>query len=310
MRKDVDRIDREDLTTLFPTLPDRANKGMMGRVLCVCGSYDPHGVGMCGAAYFAAMAAYRCGAGIVEIFTPEENYPSLAAIVPEAVFSLYTCDDGADAVIDRLKRAVALADAVVIGCGLGRSELALGMVGAVLRHSEVPTVIDADALNIIAEHGELMDEWSAEKRSRAVITPHPGEMSRLTGKTVSEILADTVNTASEFSARTGVVCVLKDHKTVITDGHTVYVNDSGNAGMASAGMGDVLSGVLGALLARDTVSESADMSRIGENQTLLRSATGVYLHGCAGDVAAQNVGQYSLVASDVLEALCEVIPSK
>ena len=120
---------REDIYNLFPPLKKRINKGDMGRVLCVCGSYDPCGAAMCGAAYFSAAAAYKCGAGIVEIFTHRKNYESLASRVPEAVYSLYDTEkEDAKAICNRLEEQIKKADSIVLGCGLGKSEIAKRLV--------------------------------------------------------------------------------------------------------------------------------------------------------------------------------------
>ena len=293
-------IDKNDVKRIFAPLPERVNKGQMGRVLIVCGSYDERGLSMCGAAYFAAKAAYRTGAGIVEIFTPRENYSSLATLVPEAVFSLYGYDESESDVCDRLASEVSKSDAVVIGCGLGKSQLSRNMVSKVLKLAECPLVVDADALNILSEEPEIWDLLSAGQRRRVVITPHPGEMSRLCGMDVSHILADTVGVARDFSAEKGVICLLKDHNTVISDGELVYINQSGNAGMASAGMGDVLAGIIGSIAAREHLCRN-------NNDYLLCAAVGAYVHGAAGDAAADKSGQYSLMASDLLSEINAII---
>ena len=294
---------KEDLRSLFQKLPERINKGDMGRVLIVCGSYDPSGISMCGAAYFSACAAYKTGAGIVEIFTPRENYTPLASLIPEAVFSLYGYDESCDSVVSRLTLSVKKSDAVVLGCGLGKSETSRAIVKTVLESVSCPLLIDADGLNILSEDEGLWSLLSEEQRSRTVITPHPGEMSRLSGKTVDKIISDTERAAREFAEKKGIVCLLKDHNTVISDGETSYINQSGNAGMATAGMGDVLAGIIGALLAR--AESCGGVGKKGE--TLFIAAAGAYLHGRAGDMAADSIGQYSLTASDLLAEIPSVI---
>lgn len=291
-------VDTFALSRFFKKLPDRVNKGDMGRVLCVCGSYEERGAAMCGAAYFSAMAAYRCGTGIVEIFTPRKNYEALGAKVPEAVFSLYEKEGNTDDILSRLKESLKKADSVVLGCGLGKSDVACELVKCVLENVRVPLLIDADGLNILSERSELWNLISTEQRRRTAVTPHPGEMSRLTGLSVREILDNTARVASDFAKIHGIVCLLKDHNTVISDGEAVYVNRSGNPGMATAGMGDVLSGIIGSLLARCT----------DESDVLETVAASAFLHGLAGDRAKETVGEYSLMASDVLSQICNVIP--
>lgn len=299
-KKEYMAVGSVELAALFPRPDERVNKGDMGRVLLVCGSYDPSGLAMCGAAYFCAKAAYRCGAGIVEIFTPRENYASLASLVPEAVFSLYGYEENCDAVAARLAASVGKSDAVVLGCGLGRSALSGEIVRAVLGSVSCPLLIDADGLNILSEDGGIWSLLSKEQRSRTVITPHPGEMARLCGRMISDILDDTVGVARGFAEEQGIICLLKDHNTVVSDGEVVYINQSGNAGMATAGMGDVLAGVIGALLARA-------YGGCEKSEILLRAAVGAYLHGRAGDLAAARLGQYSLNSSDLLAEIPSAI---
>lgn len=286
---------------LFAKLPDRTNKGDMGRLLVVCGSYNAQGTSMCGAAYFCASAAYRTGAGIVEIFTPRENYSALASLVPEAIFSLYGYEEQPDAVTARLAEAISHSDAVVIGCGLGKSELARALVMVTVSCAKCPILIDADGLNIISEDEMLWSLLDEKQRAQTVITPHPGEMSRLCGKHIGEILSDTPKCAKSFAKNHGLICLLKDHHTAISDGDRIYLNQSGNAGMASAGMGDLLAGIVGALLARESRNHF-------ENSDIFECVTGgAYLHGLAGDLAAEKYGEYSLTASAVLSEISAAI---
>lgn len=285
-------VGERELSLYFPKLPSRANKGIMGRLLVVCGSYSEIGAAMSGAAYFAAASAYRTGAGIVEIFTPKENYSILASLVPEAVFSLYCRDENEVQICLRLCEAIKRSDAVVVGCGLGKSEMAQRLLKTVLTNINCPLLIDADGLNLMSENGDLWALLNSNQRRRTVVTPHPGEMSRLCGKPVSEILMDPISVACRFADEKEIVCLLKDHETVITDGSVVYVNHSGNSGMATAGMGDLLAGILGSMLTRLDRSE-----RVSLIETV---AVGAYLHGAAGDLAAREKGEYSLMASDLL----------
>ena len=297
MKKEFLTVTCEDVKSCFPKLPDRANKGSLGRVLMVCGSYDPRGVSMCGAAYFSTSAAYRSGAGIVEIFTPRENYPALASLVPEAVFSLYGYDEEVNEVSCRLIESLKKSDAVVIGCGLGKSAFAKGLLKTVFLSINVPLLIDADGLNILSEDDSLWALLSEEQRKRTVVTPHPGEMSRLCQTSVVKILEDIPSFASDFAKQKGIVCLLKDHNTAISDGNSTYINQTGNAGMATAGMGDILAGIIGAIIARKGV----------EGDFLADVATGAHVHGLAGDIAADKVGEYSLISSDLLPEISGAI---
>ena len=299
-------ITKEDISALFPPIPKRANKGSMGRVICICGSYSNTSA-MCGAAYFAAAAAYRCGAGIVEIFTARENFAPLSSLIPEAVFTLYGKEDSEDDILSNLACQVAKADSIVIGCGLGTSHISEKIVKKTLEIARVPLVIDADALNIIAKIPNAFELISPKQREMTVLTPHMGEMSRLCNTNINVVLADPENIATEYAIKHGVICLLKDHKTVITDGHTTFINESGNPGMASGGMGDVLSGILGALLARRTLAEWISADRRELSQALYRAAAGAYLHGSAGDIASKKTGEYSLTSSDLLAHISQAI---
>ena len=281
-----------DFKDVFGMIPNNANKGSMGRVLLVCGSYCGGGISMCGAAYFAAKAAYLCGAGIVEIFTPRENYAPLASLVPEAVFSLYGYDEDSLAVTARLSESVLKSDSVVIGCGFGKSDLSKEILKTVIEKVSCPLTVDADGLNILSENDEYWALLDREQRGRTVITPHPGEMSRLCGKSITDIVKKIPESAENYAAEKGIICLLKDHNTAVTDGDFVYINQSGNPGMATAGMGDVLAGIIGAVLARAKTDEKSDILR--------RVAASAYLHGVAGDIAADRLGQYSVTAGEIL----------
>ncbi len=293
---------REDVLGVFEKLDANTNKGDMGRVLLVCGSYDPHGCSMLGAAYFSALAAYRCGAGIVEIFTARKNYEAIGALLPEAVYSLYEYEESAEDICERLKASIAKASSVVVGCGIGKSKLSKKLLATALELSSIPLVLDADALNILSENKELWSLLSPCQAARTVITPHSAEMSRLTGVCVKNVLADRVGAARDISKKYGIVCLLKGNNTVITDGELTYINKSGNPGMATAGSGDILSGIIGSVLAR-ALPPCYDDREIVQNPVLYKTAVSAYLHGVAGDVAVEEKGEYSMLARDILEKL-------
>lgn len=257
--------------------PERSNKFTFGRVLFVCGSY-----GMAGASYLAALAAYRTGAGLCELYIPEENRTILQTLLPEAVVKTYTDD------VTKLSSLIEKSDAIVVGCGLGKSRTSLELVKKVLHESNVPTVVDADALNLISEHQSLKKYLQGK-----IITPHFAEMARLLGKEISEISGNTEATCVEFAKRHGCVCVLKDHNTVVSDGSAVYINESGNSAMAKAGSGDLLAGIIGALVAR----RDAPLS------TFDAAANGVYIHGLAGDAARDRLGEFSVLARDIADSI-------
>ena len=210
----------------------------------------------------------------------------IQTLLPEGIVTVYDASSP-DAVL--IEAAVDRADAVVCGCGLGVSRESLFVLSRVLRRVSVPLVLDADALNLLSQSRALL------KYARgAVITPHPMEMSRLTGLSVEAINADRATVCHELAAKYSLVCVLKGHNTVVSDGDQVYINTTGNSGMATAGSGDVLAGIVGGLLSQ---------SRNGDLSTLEVAALSVYIHGLCGDVAAEELSEYSVMATDIINAL-------
>ena len=266
---------------LLPKRRERSSKGDYGRLLCICGSS-----GMSGAAYLCAKSAYRVGAGLVEVFTPEENRVIIQSTLPEAIVTAYNEGNAIELLLASLERA----NAVVAGCGLSTSKLSQKLISTLLRNidtSAKPLLLDADALNIISKH-PILKKYA----SGAIITPHPLEFSRLSGHSVKDILASPKELAFAYAKENRLICVLKDHESIITDGSSsLYVNKSGNDGMATAGSGDVLSGIIAGLLAQNRSS------------TLDITALGVYIHGLCGDIAAKRLSNYSLMASDLIDSL-------
>ncbi len=280
-----------DLSRIPPRSQD-SHKGTYGRVLVVGGS-----VCMSGAAYFSAKAAYRTGVGLVRILTHKDNRVILQTQLPEAILSVY--GDEVEKEKETILDAVAWADVIVIGVGLGKSEEAKRLLRTVLCAADVPLVIDADALNLMAANGELWESVTAP----VIVTPHPLEMARLCHMDVSVIERDRFTAAINFSEKYALICVLKGHQTIVSDGtearglgdkHTLYLNRSGNSGMATGGSGDVLTGIIAALIAQKMPPFEA-------------AALGVYIHGLAGDAAAEALGEYSLMASDIIDHISEIM---
>lgn len=272
----------EDLCR-FPKRPAYSNKGTFGKVLVIAGSEN-----MSGAAYFSALSAYRIGAGLVKVFTAESNRQILQQQLPEAILETY---DPAQTNPEQFGRQVARvcewADVVVLGPGLGQKPYALQLVEEVLVNACGPIVMDADALNIIGAHPVLTRYYT----ENIIITPHLGEMCRLTGKTIKEIQENLWETVEEYSSLHGITCVLKDAVTIITGKEgQFYLNTSGNSGMAKAGAGDVLTGVIAGLLAQG--------EEIWEAATL-----GTYLHGLAGDRCKADMGDHGILARDLANRL-------
>lgn len=276
----------KDLERL-PPRPERSHKGTFGRVACLCGS-----CGMAGAAYLAAYAAYRTGAGLVEIITPESSRTILQTLLPEAIVTTY---DDEDPDLRTITASVARADALVIGCGLGTSAASACVLETALTYATAPAVVDADALNLIAKRPHLRPLLCGK-----IITPHVGEASRLFRIPTEELLSDISAYAARFANHLDCVCVLKDHHTIVAaPNQPLYKNTSGNSGMATGGSGDVLAGIIGGLLAQQKNLAAPD--------PYLAATLGVYIHGLCGDCAAACLSEYSVMASDLIEALPEIL---
>ena len=286
------QTERADIQSLPGREPD-GNKGTFGKILIVGGS-----PGMCGAAYLSASGAFASGAGMIRIFTSEDNRIPLQTMLPEAIVD---CSDNCEG-------AFAWSDVFVIGPGIGTSEEAAKKVKWFLEASyreQKPVVLDADGLNLLATN----PEWRSYLTDQVILTPHIGEMSRLTGKTVREIQEDRVAAARELAAETGTICVLKDACTVTAapDGHA-WISLEGNPGMATAGSGDVLSGVLAGVQA---MTQHADPAKAaGTADTGRKAALGVLLHGMAGDLAADEKGMAGMKAGDIVCGVTGVLKKK
>ncbi|MBQ9161793.1 MAG: NAD(P)H-hydrate dehydratase [Clostridia bacterium] len=276
----------------------QSNKGSFGRVLFICGSR-----GMSGAAYLSTSAALRCGIGLAHVFTHEDNRVIIQSQLPEAILTTYNGEACASNLA--LDPAMTSADVVVIGCGLGKDKCAFALLERVLNFGgEKPLVLDADALNILSENPQLWltKRFADNGRHVTVITPHPAEFARLTGISVREILRDMPYHARKFAKEHGVFVLLKDAHTVIVSPYgECYINPHGNSGMAKGGSGDVLAGIIGAMLADvafDTEASDSDVVR--------RISAAVLLHSLAGEAARAELGEVSMLPSDVISAISRV----
>jgi NAD(P)H-hydrate epimerase len=260
-----------DLPKLLPRRPRSAHKGDHGHVLVVGGD-----LGMAGAARMAAEAAARCGSGLISIATRAVHAPQQAAVRPELMFRGVETPSGLEPLLER-------ATVIALGPGLGRSGWGKDMLRAVLATTDIPLVVDADALNLLAAEPRFRGDW--------VLTPHPGEAARLLKMTTAQVQADRFTAAAEVALRYGGICVLKGAGTLIANREQgLALCDCGNPGMASGGMGDVLTGLIAGLLA--------------QGLTLWQAArAGVYLHGRAGDLAAQAGGERGMLALDLMSPL-------
>lgn len=274
-----DEICRE----MLPCRPADGHKGTFGRVLVLAGS-----TGMTGAAALSSEAALRSGAGLVTLGIPASLNPILEVKVTEVMtYPLPECEGHLSQIgLDEIRRLVGMADVIAIGPGCGQHEDLQEIIRMLLIECEKPLIIDADGLNVLQPLLPIL----RQRLSMAVLTPHPGEMARLTGLTVPAVLADRVEVATRFATDYGVVLVLKGAPTitVLPDGR-IYVNATGNAGMGTGGSGDVLTGIIGGMLAQLPVEESVLAS--------------VYVHGLAGDEMAARMNARSLLAGDLLRGL-------
>ena len=276
-----------EIVTRLPTLPARdleGHKGSYGRVLVVAGSR-----GMTGAAVLCASAALRGGAGLVFLAVPETVLPIVAAANP-CYLTVPLPDDGrgrhtAAAVAPLLDEA-AKADVVVCGPGLGKGPAVSELVATLVARTGKPLVLDADGLNALGHPPAAL--W--QRPAPTVLTPHPGEFARLLGTDTATVQQDRAGRAVPFAEAFRVVLVLKGHGTLVTDGRRLYQNPTGNPGMATGGTGDVLAGLIGALIGQGLEPFAA-------------AQLGVWLHGRAGDLARDDLGEVSLIASDLLDYL-------
>lgn len=266
-------------------LPKRvaySNKGTYGKALIIAGS-----VNMAGAAYLAAYAAYKTGCGLVRIVTPQENREILQSLLPEAILSTYQTQNPD---LQMIEDAISWADVINIGPGIGKSETAKRILKLVLQKRNCPLVIDADAINLMAMHQELWNETMKD----VVMTPHLKEMSGICQTKIAKIKDNLIQTATKLASMHKLVCVLKDTRTIVAGDNQIYINQSGNNGMAKAGSGDILSGIITGLLAQHM-------------ETFEGAVLGVYIHGLSGDKAAQKMGQYSILARDIADSISSVI---
>ena len=272
------------MSRLIPMRLSSANKGSCGRVSIIAGSK-----GMTGAAALSALGALRSGAGLVTALTPSSEQPILAVKLTEAMTVPLSHENGvisaaaADTVLENIKNA----DAAVFGPGLGKGRGILPLLERIVTEFTKTLIIDADGINALSANIDILNR----KKCSVILTPHPGEMSRLSGLSVLEIQSARIKTAEDFADRFDVTVALKGEGTVVAArGGKTAVNPSGNCGMATGGTGDVLSGVVAALAAQGcTPYDSAVL--------------GVYLHGLAGDIAVAEKGVHGLIASDLCGAL-------
>lgn len=266
-----------------------SHKGDYGRLLSIAGSYT-----MQGAAVMAANAAINSGVGIVECVFPDMAYPAIASKVTEALMApMRSTSDGFLSVsnLNAILNKVQKSTAVLIGCGLGVNRDTTQIVEAVLKNTDKPVIIDADGINILARNINILKETSAS----VIITPHPGEMSRLTGKSVEEIQSDRIKAARDFAGEYGCMVVLKGANTVVSGpSGSVYINQTGNAGMATGGSGDVLAGIISSFVCQGMGIQASTIS-------------GVFVHGLCGDTVRDKYSMHGVTPTRMINELAGVL---
>ncbi len=287
----LELIEKESILSYFKPRKKDTHKGTYGHLFILAGSF-----GKTGAAVMAGKAALKMGAGLVTIGTPKSCLPIIARSMMELMTEPLAETEEKTLSEEALEKVLTLLkdkDAILIGPGITTNSSTSALVFSLLEKIDKPMVIDADGLNILASKPEVLKN----KKKNIVLTPHPGEFARLLKKTTKEILKNKIEYARDFASNYNVYLILKGYRTLIaTPQGKVYVNPTGNPGMATAGSGDVLSGMLGGMI-------------VQEKEFLESVLAGVYVHGLCGDLASQKIGEKSIVAGDLITYLPKAIKS-
>lgn len=273
---EIRRLDEKSIQALLPERDPWGHKGTFGKILLLCGSR-----GFTGAAYLAAMGALRSGAGLVFLGVPESIYAIEAVKLNEPVVFPLPEEDGklSGQALAEISQRLPQMDAVLIGCGLGQSAGTFAVVKAVLETASCPVVVDADGINLLSGHRDIL----RRRQHATILTPHDGEFARMGGP----VGKDRMESAAQLATDWNSFVLLNGHETCITDGQVGYINSTGNPGMAVGGSGDVLAGIITALLGQGIAPLEA-------------AACGAWLHGAAGDLCAKELGQYGMLPTDML----------
>ena len=279
-------LSRDYIRNIFPKRNKNTNKGDFGRLLAICGSRN-----MTGAAFLSSMGALRTGVGLLYLAAPDCIIPVLQTKLNEPVFIPLDFSEAAiKSTLDMLSRDINIYDAVLFGCGSGRGGEVYAMLDKAVKNYNKIIIFDADGINALCGNINILNEISAQK----ILTPHPGEMARLCNVTPKDIQQDRVNIASDFAKKYNCTLVLKGALTVIASGEgDIYINPTGNPGMAKGGSGDILAGMIASYAAQGISAADA-------------ACLGVYLHGLAGDIAKDRLSELGMLPSDLLDILPEV----
>ena len=273
------QLNHNDILELLPDRAAESHKGDYGKILLICGSQN-----CTGAAALACMGALRSGAGLAYLAVPACIYEIEAIKLTEPVILPLDCQNGmlSDKACFQIEPMFSRIDAVLIGPGLGQSSGTEKVTAFILEHYRGPVVVDADGINVLNQHKDIL----RRRKSATILTPHEGEFVRFGGDLSGGRQIGAMVLANELHS----IVVLKGHNTIITDGTDLYINHTGNPGMATGGSGDVLAGIITSLLGQGIAPLEA-------------AAAGVWLHGAAGDLCAKNIGQYGMLPTDMLNVL-------
>lgn len=279
----LESLNRRQVKKMFPKRERDAHKGDFGRVLLLCGSK-----GYTGAAAFAAMGALRVGAGLVHLGVPESIYGIEASKLSEPI--VFPLDDQggmlAESAVEKISELLPKMDCVLIGPGLGCSDGTFKVLSYVLKNFANPVVVDADGINLIAQHKDIL----CGRTGITILTPHEGEFAR-----VSDTLSKgRVEAATELARKLNAILLLKGNKTVITDGDRCFINATGNPGMAVGGSGDILAGMITGLIGQ-------------KFDPFMATVAAAWIHGAAGDLCARKMGEYGMLPSDLLWVIPQLI---
>lgn len=285
--------ERKDLRAVKKRRPD-GNKGSFGKLGLFAGNKS-----VSGACLLSAKAAFRSGCGYVKVYTHEANREILSLSVPEAVLSVYADNSQDKEKLDLAKAVYDFADEVIIGPGIGFSKDTKEIVDYIIRQDQKPVILDADALRIISESPlliEYLEQTKASRKHKIIFTPHMGELAGLLQADIKEVKQHLLDWAPKYAKRLGIILVCKDARTVVFDGESerIYFNQSGNEGMACAGSGDVLTGMIASMLGRNMPPFEA-------------AAMGVYIHGLCGDMAKKRFGSAYMTPSDIIKELSNIL---
>ncbi|MFA6457492.1 MAG: NAD(P)H-hydrate dehydratase, partial [Bacteroidota bacterium] len=279
-------VELQEIRRSFPSRSINSHKHSVGKIFVLAGSN-----GMMGAAWLCSQSAMRSGAGQVILGVPESEYPVIAKRTVEVMpLGLPDTVDGsiARAAMKEIYKRIDWSTVVLLGCGMSQQQETQELIREVIRSTTKPMVVDADGLNALAGHNEILKN---RKSHQIVITPHHGEFSKLTGIASTEIEQQKFSLASAFAQYYNVIVVLKGAPTIVAEpGGKIFVNSTGNPGMSTAGSGDVLAGMIASLMGQG-------------NSALEAAVNAVFLHGRAGDIGAAKIGMHSLMAGDLIRYL-------